>query len=83
MNELETFAKFTLEHGGIWYELERSENVGLYKTQGRRMIGRNYEYDSPVYQVFVDGKRVFATMNYRQAYAKYKKTLEETANGYD
>ena len=73
MTELEIFAKFTLEHGGIWHELERSENAGLYKTQTRRMNGRNYEYDSPVYQVFVDGKRVFASTNYRQAYAKYKK----------
>lgn len=83
MNELETFAKFTLENGGIWHELERTENVELYKTQTRRMNGRNYEYDSPVYQVFVRGKRVFASTNYRQAYARYKNALEDAKNGYD
>lgn len=75
MNELETFAKFTLDNGGIWHELEHSGNAGLYKTQTRRMNGRNYEYDSPVYQVFDSGKRVFASINYRQAYAKYCKIV--------
>ena len=39
MNELETFAKFTLDNGGIWHELERFGNVGLYKTQARKMNG--------------------------------------------
>ena len=33
MTELELFAKQTLEQGGEWFTLEKSEAGGLYKVQ--------------------------------------------------
>ena len=74
MSDLERFARFQLEQGGIWYRLEKCAAGGLYKTQKRYCDGRNDWYETAVYQVFdQDGRRVLATTNYIEAYNKYAK----------
>ena len=76
MTDLETFATYTTEHGGQWYKLE----PGLYKSQMWHMAdGRNSHGDNPVYQVFVDGKRICATLSYQEALEVWRGN--ETAEG--
>lgn len=76
MNELETFAKFTLDSGGVWFTLEKSDDYTLFKTQDRYLHKNNYYYDTPIYQIFnADGKRIFAGTDYLQAYNYYKKLM--------
>ena len=74
MTDLEVFATYTIEHGGIWYELE----PGMYKSQMWHMTdGRNSYGDTPVYQVFDrSGKRIFASTNYIYALNRWKEVGE-------
>lgn len=82
MTELETFAKFTLDNGGVWYELEESENYSMYKTQDKFMEKHSYYYSLPVYQIFdKQGNRVFASINYRETYEEYKRLSSELITG--
>ena len=70
MTELEIFAKMTIEQGGIWIEIARTENSSheLYKTQTSYEYQYHIYYNSPVYQIFDrHGKRVFASLNYHEA----------------
>ena len=72
MTELELLAKQTLEQGGEWLLLEQSEVGRLYKTQGKWCDGRNY-FNTPVFQVFdSEGKRVFVSESYINAYQFYQ-----------
>ena len=72
MSELELFAKQTLEQGGEWFALEKSEAGGLYKAHGKWCDGRNYFNTPPVFQVFdSEGKRKFASESYTLAYQYY------------
>jgi hypothetical protein len=75
MNELNIFSKMTLDTGGIWVAIEEtiSGSYTLYKTQSAYWE-RGYKfYNSPVYQIFNRaGKRVFACMNYAEAYEHMK-----------
>lgn len=67
--ELETFAKFTLSRGGIWYRLAECKGYSLYKTQDAIKETRETNYTTPVFQIFDKaGKRIFAGMNYKEAY---------------
>lgn len=73
MNELETFIKFTLDKGGVWFRLEKSDSYSLYKSQDKYLYKHNYYFTPAVYQIFdAEGKRVFASTNYRQAYEHYE-----------
>jgi len=73
MTELEMFAKQTLEQGGTWFKLEKSENGSLYKTQGRYCDGRNYYNTSSIFQVFdATGKRLFVSESYQNALTYYE-----------
>lgn len=77
MTCLEIFAKFTLDNGGVWYQLEKSENYSMYKTQSKFMEKHSYYYSSPVYQIFdMQGNRVFASTNYKETYEEYKRLSE-------
>ena len=76
MNELEIFSSFTLKQGGVWYELEKYNELGLYKTYSKYTDERNYYNTTPVFQVFKDGKRMFATTSYKLAYDYYIKMKE-------
>ena len=74
MNELEVFAKMTLEKGGMWALLEESDTLKLYKTQSTFLVKNNYHYDTPVFQVFdIAGKRKFASTSYDAALTFFRK----------
>ena len=70
MTDLEAFATHTVEHGGQWYKLE----PGLYKSQMWHDGIRDSHGDDPVYQVFVDGKRICTTLSYREALEVWRGT---------
>lgn len=73
VTELQTFAKFTLENGGEWWLLEHSDNYQLYKTCSKYLYKNNYYLDTTVYQIFnKQGKRVFVSTDYKEAYKHYK-----------
>ncbi|MEE3325159.1 MAG: hypothetical protein VZR33_07490 [Methanosphaera sp.] len=77
MTELEMLAKQTLEQGGEWFLLEQSEAGRLYKTQGKWCDGRNYFNTPSVFQVFdSEGKRVFTSESYINAYQFYQERLK-------
>ena len=80
MSELELFAKITLEKDGIWRQIEKNGRYAMYKTQDRYMYKNEYRYNSPVYQIFCDGKRVFASINRAESYAEYKRLIHEQEN---
>ncbi len=69
MTDLENFSKFTIEEQhGVWIQLEESDTASLHKSQSTYCDGRNYSYNSPVYQVFdAAGKRLFVSTNYIEA----------------
>jgi len=65
MNDLELFAKRTIEQGGEWWRLED----GLFVSKSKHLVNNNYFYDTLVYQVFnSDGKRLMASTSYFLAY---------------
>lgn len=81
MTDLETFAKATTERGGEWWILERFGCYCLCECKPVYMR-KNMKYcDSPTFQVFKNGARMFASTNYREAYEKYKRLKEGAENG--
>ena len=61
----------TLDAGGIWVDVAEtiSGSYTMYKTQSAYWEHGHKFYNSPVYQIFDRaGKRVFAGMNYAEAY---------------
>lgn len=81
MTDVQAFAKFTLGRGGVWHEIEKSGSYALYKTQDRYMNRNNYVFTTPVYQIFKDGARVFASTSYREAYEHFRRLKEGADNG--
>lgn len=78
MTELEIFAKFTLEKGDEWWELEKCNNGGLYESKGHYIENYRDYYTSPVFQVFnKDGKRIMTSMNYLEAIKYYENNIKE------
>ena len=75
--ELEIFAKHTIESGGEWWIIDKSGNVGLYESKNKYMLEHNYYYDTPVFQVFNHGKRIFSSTNYYHALTEYRRTIKE------
>ena len=73
MTDLELFAR----HADQWWTLEKSGAYTLCKSQNWHCDGRNYYGDTPVYQVFKDGKRVLATTNYLYAVEYMRKVKQE------
>ena len=80
MTDLRAFAKFTLDRGGIWHDIEKSGRFSMYKTQDRYMNRNNYVFTTPVYQIFEDGKRIFASTNYREACEHFRRLKEGADN---
>jgi hypothetical protein len=76
-SELEIFAKHTIESGGEWRIIDKSGNVGLYESKNKYMLEHSYCYDTPVFQVFNHGKRIFSSTNYYYALKEYKRTIKE------
>lgn len=56
----------------LLYRLEGNGNTALYKTISKHLVNHNYFYDSPVYHVWVNGKRLIATTSYLEAYHKWE-----------
>ena len=62
-NELEVYARMTLDQGGIWARIEKSAAGALYSSQRKFSDGRHDFFSTPVYQVFdTNGERVLATL---------------------
>lgn len=74
INELETYAKQTIENNGNWFELENDGEYCLCKSQSWFCVKHNYYGDTVVYQVFrlSNGKRLYATQDYQTAYWFWK-----------
>ena len=65
MTELELFAKATLEQGGDWELIRQDGELGLYQSNSKYMWdGRYIHYLNPVYQIFKNGNRIFASTNF-------------------
>lgn len=75
MTDLETFAKATIDRGGEWYTLQSSGRYCLCecKTMHWKMNARYFE--SPTFQIFRDGARIFVSLNYREAYEKFERMV--------
>ena len=72
MTELERLAKFTIDQGDEWWELEHCVNASLHCCKHKYIENHRDFYTSPVYQVFNStGKRICATLSYTEALAIY------------
>ena len=79
MNELNLFAKLTLEKGGEWWQLEESNNYVLCESKTKFTIKHQVYYDQPVFHIFsrLTGKRLFASTNYFEAMNRYRQLVKE------
>ena len=57
--------------------LEGEGDTALYKTQSKHMVNNNSIGDTPVFHVWIKGKCKLSTTDYKQAYEKYERELEE------
>lgn len=75
--ELEIFSEITLSRGGVWYMLAECKGYSMYKTQDAIKGTRETKYTTPVFQIFdKDGQRIFAGMNYKEAYNYFDTVCE-------
>lgn len=81
MTDLETFAKFTLERGGIWHEIEKKGRFAMYKTCDRYEQNNFIWNDIIVYQIFKDGMRVLATTDYKAAVQSFDRMTGGAEDG--
>lgn len=56
----------------LLYRLEGNKDTALYKTISQHLVKHNFYYDTPVYHVWVKGKRLIATTSYLEAYHKWE-----------
>ena len=78
MTDLELFAKATLEQGGVWRLIRQDGELGLYQSNSKYMLdGRYIHYLNPVYQIFKNGNRIFASTNFFEAFQAYKKEFNK------
>lgn len=77
MTELEMLAKFTVENNGKWALLEEKDDIKLFESTKPFECNHYYYNETPVYQIFRNGKRVLATTNYSEAYQCYLNYLME------
>ena len=78
MTELELFAKATLEQGGVWELIRQDGELGLYQSNSKFMWdGRYIHYLNPVYQIFKNGNRIFASSYFFEAFKMYETELEQ------
>lgn len=72
--------QFPLGGDKILYKLESCEDrpeTGLFLTKERYYCNGREFFDSPVYQVWIDGKRVLACLNYQEALCVWRNRLKE------
>lgn len=78
MTELSIFAEATINQGGEWWLICEDGNVGLYQSKSKYMLGGQCNhYLNPVYQVFKNGNRIFASTNYYEALNEYRRELKQ------
>ena len=77
MTELEMLAKFTVENNGKWILLEEKCDYKLFEVTRVFEFNHYYYNETPVYQIFHNGKRILATTNYSEAYQCYLNYLME------
>ena len=77
MTELEMLAKFTVENKGKWMLLEEQGDCKLFESTKPFEFNHYYYNTTPIYQIFIKGKRVLATTNYSEAYQCYLNYLLE------
>lgn len=77
--DLAEFAKLTNEQGGEWWLLKECGRYSLCMCKEKYLCdNRNYYYTTPVYQIFKDGARIYASTNYREAWDTFVKFAEES-----
>ena len=82
MSELNEWAERCQQDGiEVWRLEHESDITGLYMT--KKKIGNGvpyYNWTSPIYHIWINDKRVFTCMNYRDAYEIYKNEKERFEN---
>lgn len=75
----ELWAESCVQMGTPPYRIESSEipETGLYQTKSSYVQAHYTYYNSPVYHVWVEGKRVAATTNYLEAVTVYKDRINQ------
>lgn len=76
MTDLETFAKATIDRNGEWYTLKSDGRFCFCECKMVYWHGNNRYYESPTYQIFRDGTRMFVSTNYRETCEKYERMIE-------
>lgn len=72
MTVIESIAKEIIDNGGIFYKLEDDNGLRLCMTKTKYSDGRDFFYNSPMYQIFdKEGNRIFVTVSLDMAYKKY------------
>lgn len=56
---------------------EDGEGTGVYQTKSKYEEKHNFYYTTPVYHVWVKGKPIVSTLNYREACGVYENRLKE------
>ena len=75
----ELWAESCVQMGTLLSEIIGSEipETGLYQTKSSYVQAHYTYYNSPVYHVWVEGKRVVATTNYSEAVKVFENRIKE------
>ena len=75
----ELWAESCVQMGTLLSEIIGSEipETGLYQTKSSYVQAHYTYYNSPVYHVWVEGKRVVATTNYPEAVKVFENRIKE------